>query len=359
MRIAILVGTRPEIIKMSPVIRECNRLNLDSFIVDSGQHFSYNMSKLFFDELNLPQPLYSLGVTSKSPALQGDHTGRMLMKIEQVLTKEKPDVVLVQGDTITVLAGSLCAQKLGIPAGHVEAGLRSYDRSMPEEVNRVLSDHISTYLFAPTENAKQNALREGVDAEKIHVTGNTIVDAVMQHIEIAKTRCDITNGLGIHGDYFLVTAHRQENVDVKYKLEGILNGLHGLYEETGIESIYSLHPRTKKMMNMFNIDVPRGIRMIEPVGFLEFLQLESKARLILTDSGGLQEEACILGVPCITLRENTERPETIDAGCNMLAGTDSENILECAKIMLSKSRTWSNPLGDGNAAKKIVDICTR
>ncbi len=355
-KIAILAGTRPEIIKMSPVIRECESRGLDYFIVDSGQHFSYNMSKLFFEELELPHALHSLGVTSKSPLQQGEHTGRMMLKIERVLSKEKPEHVLVQGDTITVLSGSLCGIKLGMKVGHVEAGLRSYDRSMPEEVNRVLSDHLSTFLFAPTENSKHNALKEGIDISKIHVTGNTIVDAVKQNLEIANKKCDACADLGIDGDYFLVTAHRQENVDTKHKLEGILNGLNKLYHETGIESIYSLHPRTKKKINQFSIDVPKGIRMIEPVGFLEFLQLESKAKLILTDSGGLQEEGCILKVPCVTLRENTERPETVDVGANIIAGTDADSILKNAIEMLSRKRDWINPLGNGDSGKQIMDI---
>lgn len=354
-KIAILVGTRPEIIKMSSLILECEKRGLDYFILDSGQHFSYNMSKLFFEELELPSPLYSLGVSSKSPLQQGEHTGRMMLKIERVLEKERPETVLVQGDTITVLSGSLCGIKLGMNVGHVEAGLRSYDRSMPEEVNRVLSDHISTHLFTPTENAKHNALKEGIDISKIHVTGNTVVDAVLRNIDIANKKCDID----VKDDYFLVTAHRQENVDIKHRLEGILNGLEMLYKETGIETIYSLHPRTKKMINKFSIDVPRGIKMIEPVGFLEFLQLESKAKLILTDSGGLQEEACILHVPCVTLRDNTERPETVDVGANMLAGADAASIVESSLKMLQRPRNWVNPLGDGTAGKQILNIIER
>ena len=355
-KIAILAGTRPEIIKMSPVIRECEKRGLDYFIVDSGQHFSYNMSKLFFEELELPHALHSLGVTSKSPLQQGEHTGRMLLKIERVLAKEKPEHVLVQGDTITVLSGSLCGIKLGMKVGHVEAGLRSYDRSMPEEINRVLSDHLSTFLFVPTENSKHNALKEGIDINKIHVTGNTIVDAVKQNLEIANKKCSVCEDLNIQDDYYLVTAHRQENVDTQHKLEGILNGLNKLYEETGIESVYSLHPRTKKKINQFSLNIPKGIRMIEPVGFLEFLQLESNAKLILTDSGGLQEEGCILKVPCVTLRDNTERPETVDVGANIIAGTDADNILKSALEMLSRKREWPNPLGDGTAGKQIMDI---
>ncbi|MBI5061130.1 MAG: UDP-N-acetylglucosamine 2-epimerase (non-hydrolyzing) [Candidatus Aenigmarchaeota archaeon] len=365
MRIAIVLGTRPEIIKMSPVIRECKKRRaqaspkadaLGYFIVDTGQHYSYSMNKLFFEELALQQPDYSLGIKPKSPQQQGDHTGRMMPKIESVLRKEKPSLVLVQGDTITVLSGSLCAVKLGIPVGHVEAGLRSYDRTMPEEINRVLSDHISRYLFVPTPQAKENALKEGILDSNIFVTGNTIVDAVQQNLEIASKKLNIVKKLGLEpGGYFLVTAHRQENVDVKSKLEGIMKGLDNIYKEFGKKVLYPMHPRTRKMISRFGIKIPSSISVIEPVGFLEFLQLEKNAKMILTDSGGLQEESCILHVPCITLRENTERPETLSIG-NMLAGTAPDKILNSAKTILSKKIKWKNPFGDGRAAEHIMDI---
>ncbi len=359
MKIAIVVGTRPEIIKMSPIIRECRKRKLNYFIIDTGQHYSYNMNKLFFDELLLPLPQYNLGIKSKSPQQQGDHTGRMMLKIENVFRKEKPSIVLVQGDTITVLAASLCAVKLGIPVGHVEAGLRSYDRSMPEEVNRVLSDHVSEYLFVPTSNARENALKEGIDKRKIIMTGNTIVDAVQQNIEIADKKVDALKRLGLEsGGYFLATAHRQENVDTKSKIEGILKGFDSLYKKFGLPVIYPMHPRTKKMITKYEVSMPKTVKVIEPVSFLEFLQLEKNAKLIITDSGGIQEESCILKVPCITLRENTERPETIEIGCNMLAGTDSNSILNASQTMLNKKIKWENPFGDGHTAEYIINIIT-
>jgi len=211
--ISIVLGTRPEIIKMSPVIRECEEKGLDYFILHTGQHYSYEMDRVFFDELELPQPKYNLDVGSGTHAEQ---TGRIMIGVEKVLMKERPDIVLVQGDTNTTLAGALAAAKLQIKVGHVEAGLRSFDRRMPEEINRVLTDHISDYLFAPTENAKQNLLREGLDGSRIYVTGNTIVDAVYQNLEIAKKKVSVLKDLGLKPEgYFLVTAHRQENVDVK------------------------------------------------------------------------------------------------------------------------------------------------
>jgi UDP-N-acetylglucosamine 2-epimerase (non-hydrolysing) len=229
MKIAIILGTRPEIIKMSPAIRECENQNLDYFILHTGQHYSYNLDKIFFDELELPAPKYNLDVGSGSHA---EETGKMLIGIEKVLKEEKPNVVLVEGDTNTVLAGALAASKLHIKVGHVEAGLRSYDRTMPEEINRVLADHVSDYLFTPTEKAKENLSREGIDKSKIFVTGNTIVDAVYQNLEIAKRKVDILKKLNLNSkEYFLVTAHRQENVDVKERLKGILDGLKLVYND--------------------------------------------------------------------------------------------------------------------------------
>jgi UDP-N-acetylglucosamine 2-epimerase (non-hydrolysing) len=239
----------------------------------------------------------------------------------------------------------------------VEAGLRSYDRSMPEEINRILADHVSDYLFAPTEKAKENLFREGIEEDKIFVTGNTIVDAVNQNLEIAERKAGILNKLNLSSkEYFLVTAHRQENVDNKKRLEGILEGLKLIHEEFDLSIIYPIHPRTTKRIKEFGLEVPTGIELIEPLGFLEFLQLEANAKLVLTDSGGVQEETCILKIPCVTLRDNTERPETLDVGSNILAGTNKERILKCSKEMMDKKRNWENPFGDGKAGKKIIKI---
>nr|QNO51904.1 UDP-N-acetylglucosamine 2-epimerase [Methanosarcinales archaeon ANME-1 ERB6] len=269
MKISIILGTRPEIIKMSPVVRECETQNLDYFILHTGQHYSYNLDKIFFEDLELPAAKHNLEVGSGSHA---EETGKMLSGIEKVLKEEEPDVVLVEGGTNTVLAGALAAAKLHIKVGHVEAGLRSYDRNMPEEINRVLADHVSDYLFAPTEKAKENLLREGIKENKIFVTGNTIVDAVYQNLEIAKRKVDISNKLNLNPEeYFLVTAHRQENVDVKERLKGILDGLELIYDKFNLPIIYPIHPRTMKKVREFGSEVPEGIRLIEPLGFLEFL----------------------------------------------------------------------------------------
>ncbi len=357
MGIVIILGTRPEIIKMSPIIRKCRELGLDYFIIHTGQHYSYNMDKLLFEQLELPKPKYNLEVGSGT---HGEQTGKMLTGIEKILLEENPDIVLVEGDTDTVLAGALAAHKLQIKIGHVEAGLRSYDRRMPEEINRILTDHCSDLLFPPTEKSKETLLKEGFDEKTIFMTGNTIVDAVYQNLELANKKVDILKDLNLkQNNYLLITAHREENVDVKENLDRILKGVELLSEEIKLPVIYPIHPRTRKRIQEFNLSIPERIKLIEPIGFLEFLQLEANTKLILTDSGAVQEEACILKIPCVTLRDNTERPETIDVGGNILAGTNPEKILECSKIMLNKERNWENPLGDGKAGERILRIITK
>ena len=328
---------------------------------------------MFFDDLNLPAARYNLDVGSDQrsslrsdlltfrpsgvPSTHGRQTATMLAGIEEILLDDTPDVVLVQGDTNTVLAGALAASKLGIHVGHVEAGLRSFDRTMPEEINRVTVDHISDYLFAPTEISRQYLLEEGIPDERIFVTGNTIVDAVYRNIEIAKKKVDVFGKLGLtEGEYFLATAHRAENVDDPVKLGGILKGFRLVYEEFGMPVVFPAHPRTVKMITEFGLDVPVGTLMVEPLGYLEFLQLEKGARCILTDSGGLQEEACILGVGCVTMRDNTERPETVDVGANVLVGCDSVKILEGVRKMMECRDDWDDLYGNGTASERIVNI---
>ncbi|WP_286859146.1 non-hydrolyzing UDP-N-acetylglucosamine 2-epimerase [Methanosaeta sp. UBA356] len=355
MTIAIILGTRPEIIKMAPAIRECQRRGLDYSIIHTGQHYSYQMDRIFFEQLELPQPDHNLDVGSGN---HGEQTGRILADLEAVLMAERPDVVLVQGDTNTVMAGALAASKLQIKVGHVEAGLRSYDRSMPEEINRVVADHVSDYCFAPTEISKANLLKEGIAEEKIHVTGNTIVDSVYQNLEIAMRKVNILADLGLEPKgYFLVTSHRQENVDNKERLGEIIRGLGMVKSEFGLPMVFPVHPRTRKMVESFGFELD-GIRAIEPLGFLEFLQLEAGARLALTDSGGVQEETCILGVPCVTLRDNTERPETLDVGANVLAGADALRMVDRAKRIMLQGNEWENPFGDGKAGKCIIEHLT-
>ena len=353
MKITIVIGTRPEIIKMAPVIRELERKSADFFILHTGQHYSYNLDKVFFEQLKLPQPKYNLEVGSGSDAEQ---TGKILIGVERILQQESPYIVLVEGDTNSVLAAALAAAKLHIMVGHVEAGLRSYDRNMPEEINRILTDHCSDYLFAPTGKAKQILLGEGIPKEKIFVTGNTIVDAIYQNLEIARESGDILSSLRLNpGEYFVVTLHRQENVDNRARFASILEGLDRVAAEFEMPVIYPIHPRSRKMMAKFGLQ-SRHLVLAEPMNFLSFLQLESSARLILTDSGGVQEEACVLSVPCVTLRDNTERPETLEVGANTLAGVSPDRILEYSKAMLSRQNNWQNPFGDGTAGRKIVAI---
>ena len=339
---------------MAPLIKYASSRKLNYFIIHTNQHYSRNMDKVFFDELELPHPAYNLNVGS---GLASKQTGLMLERIETVLLKELPDIVLVEGDTNTVLAGALAASKLGIKTGHVEAGLRSYDRTMPEEINRIVTDHASDFLFCPTEKSRKIALGEGIPAEKLFVTGNTIVDSVFQHIELAKKKSGILEKLHLGKDgYFLLTAHRPSNVDTKDALHKLLSLLKNLYSEFKCPIIYPVHPRTKKNLEAFKLKLPDGVRLIEPVGFLDFLYLEKNAKLIITDSGGVQEEACILKIPCITIRENTERPETVDVGANMLVGLDMEKALLASKKMIAKERNWKNPFGDGSSAEKIMKI---
>jgi UDP-N-acetylglucosamine 2-epimerase (non-hydrolysing) len=350
MKVSVVIGTRPEIIKMAPVIRELQAQGADFFILHTGQHYSYNLDKIFFEELELPRPKYNLEVGSGS---HGEETGKMLTGTEKVLLREKPDIVLVEGDTNSVVAGALAAAKLHIKVGHVEVGLRSYDRNMSEELNRILTDHLSDYLFAPTEETKHNLLREAIPEDKISVTGNTIVDAVCQNLELARGKSQILNGLELeHGSYFLVTAHRQENVDVRGRLQGILEGLRLVHERFHLPLVYPIHPRTRRRLEEFGLEIPPGLRLIEPLGFLDFLLLEANAVSVLTDSGGVQEEACILKIPCITLRDNTERPETLQVGGNMLAGTKPQRILDSVDLMLSREKNWRNPFGEAKQGEE-------
>ncbi|MBI2868940.1 MAG: UDP-N-acetylglucosamine 2-epimerase (non-hydrolyzing) [Chloroflexi bacterium] len=355
MKIAVILGTRPEIIKMSPVIRELQAANASFCIVHTGQHYAKELDLVFFEQLRLPPPSYNLEVGSGSHAEQ---TARILARCERALVKERPDIVLVEGDTNSVLAGALAAAKLHIPVGHVEAGLRSYDRRMPEEINRVLTDHCSDFLFAPTARSRAILRGEGIPEEKIFITGNTIVDAVRQNLELSRGRHGILGSLGTRPQgFFLATVHRQENVDDRRRFASILQGLRDIAAEYGCPVVYPVHPRSRKRLAESGYTADDGLRLIDPVDYLDFLKLEASARLILTDSGGVQEEACILGIPCVTLRDNTERPETIEAGANMLAGVSPGEIRLAAAAMLRKDSRWENPFGAGDAAQRILRIC--
>src|SRR3989338_1704581 len=357
-KIAFVFGTRPEIIKLSPIIRHLQRQRGSYCLVHTGQHYSYEMDRLFFRELELPDPTYQLSVRSRFPDGHAEHTGRMMTAIESILMKSKPNIVLVQGDTNSVLAGSLVTSKLSeIKLGHVEAGLRSYDRNMPEEINRIISDHVSDFLFVPTASARRTLLKEGVSKDKIFVTGNTIVDAVEQNIQMAKKKVRLEQFLprGITR-FFLMTLHRPGNVDDKEMLSSILKGVRLVIERFKIPVIFPIHPRTLSRLKKFRLSLPKDLHLMKPVGFLSFLRLEDAAEMILTDSGGVQEEACILKIPCVTLRTTTERPETVEVGANIIVGRDPDCILDGAAQMGRRRRDWKNPFGDGYASERIIGV---
>lgn len=347
-KIAVIVGTRPEIIKMSPVIRELqSHSDIEFFIIHSNQHYSHNLDSIFFQELNLPEPRYNLNIGSGSHSYQ---IGKIMIEIEPILLSEKPNLILVQGDTNTVMASAIAAHKLGVKVGHIEAGLRSRDLSMPEESNRIITDHISDLLFAVTEVQKRDLLSEGLSPAKIKVVGNTIVDAVLQNIDLSLKSSKI---LAIHNlvskEYCLFTAHRASNVDTREGLQDVCNILKCIPHTV----FWPIHHRALKCLKDFEIVLPGNVLFAEPVGYFDFLCLEKNAKFIVTDSGGVQEEACILNVPCITIRENTERPETVSVGANTLTGRDLRKFQ--AAIAQLGDATWVNPFGNGDSSKLIVE----
>ena len=350
MHIAIVLGTRPEIIKMSPIIRYCEERGLDYSLIHTGQHYSYELDAAFFHELELPRPDYKLDVGSGTHAEQ---TGKILVGLESILMRDRPDVVLV-GDTNTVMGSALSAAKLNVDVGHVEAGLRSWDRTMPEEVNRLLTDHLSSTCLPP--QRKQKAIFYW----KVSILIGSGLPETLLLMRFSRILRLHTSGhrfskiSTLHGS-ILLTTHRQENVDNRVKLESLITALEALYSTHGLPILFPAHPRTSKRLWEFGLSMPEGVRIIGPQGYLAFLLLEKSARLILTDSGGIQEEACILHVPCITLRENTERPETLDVGGNVLTGVDPERILKAASTMLSTETSWVNPFGDGLSGKRIIE----
>ncbi len=353
MKLCIVVGTRPEIIKMSSIVRACQARGADFFIIHTGQHYSYNMDGLFFEELQLPQPKYNLAVGSGGFAEQ---LGKMLSGMETVLVKEKPDWVMAEGDTNTVLAAVLCATSLHIPFAHIEAGLRSYNFAMQEEKNRIMADSVSQLLFPPTEHALGILKKEGKDGGRAFVTGNTIVDAVNHYLPLAEKKVSLAQFKLEPKKYFLVTIHRAENTDAKEVLAELLEALDAVHKEHKLPLLFPIHPRTKARIESYGLGIPDGVQLIEPVGFFEFLVLEKNAKLVLTDSGGVQEESCIMKVPCVTLRKDTERPETVQVGGNVLTNLTVGDITLKVGQMLNKPASWPNPFGDGKAAERILDV---
>jgi UDP-N-acetylglucosamine 2-epimerase (non-hydrolysing) len=360
-KIAVLVGTRPGIIKFSPVIRDLVRRQADFFIIHTGQHYSENMDGNFFEDLELPKPAYH-NPRVKAFYSHSGQTAEMMKGVEEALLVERPAVVIVGGDANTNLAGALATRKLVyIKLAHMEAGLRSNDWLMPEEHNRVMIDHISDILFPPTEQAKRNLIKENCKGT-IHVVGNPIVDSVLQNIDLARKKSKILENQGLpHGKYFLLTTHREENVENLERLTNIVATIKAMDDKYGSSVVFPIHPRTSKRLADFGLEtsltsIP-GLVLIPPVGYLDFLNLLANCRLVLTDSGGIQEESCIIGVPCVTLRENTERPETLVAGSNIIGGTDPSRVLNAVdKMLLLPSNDWPNPFGDGKSSVRIVDV---
>ena len=356
-----VVGARPQFIKAAAVSRAIAKNNKKSpscaiteKIVHTGQHYDENMSQVFFDELDILRPDYNLGVGSGS---HGQQTSQMLEKIEQVLMKEKPDFVLVYGDTNSTLAGALAAAKLHIPVAHIEAGLRSFNRRMPEEINRVLTDHISGLLFCPTETAVKNLASEGI-SEGVYQVGDVMYDCVLFYAKKAKAiEQKILAKLNVHTkSYYLVTVHRAENTDNGDRLQSIFAGLSDI-SMPKCPTLFPLHPRTKKRFMELDLTVSTSVRMVAPVSYLEMLVLEGNARAILTDSGGVQKEAYWFKVPCVTLRDETEWVETVGSGWNSLVGIDRDKIVKAVSESEHPTDVQEDcPYGDGHSAEKIYDI---
>lgn len=347
MKIVSIIGARPQFIKCSPVSRELRRRH-EEVLVHTGQHYDYGMSEVFFKELEIPEPDYNLGVGSGT---HGRQTGAMLAGIEEVLLKERPDLVLVYGDTNSTIAGALAAAKLHVRVAHVEAGLRSFDRSMPEEINRVLTDHVSDLLFCPTQTAVDNLAREGI-VEGVSLVGDVMADALEYNRKIAEKKSSILERLGlVKGSYLAVTIHRPSNTDDKKHLSDIIGAL----GECDAKVVFPVHPRTMKYMKEYGLleGLPPNIMLTEPLGYLDMLKLMSNADKILTDSGGVQKEAYLLKVPCITLRENTEWVETLDTGWNVLVGADRQKIL--GAIREPREDLPHPDIFGQNAAKKIME----
>ena len=376
MKIVLVAGARPNFMKIAPIIRAIKkhnsksktmqslrgtkcRGNLKIILVHTGQHYDSRMSKIFFKDLEIPQPDIYLGVGSGS---HGEQTAKVMIEFEKVLLNKKPDLVMVVGDVNSTLAAALCAAKLHIPLAHVEAGLRSYDREMPEEINRVVVDVLSDYLFTPSPDADENLKKEGIPKEKIFLVGDVMVDTLLK-FKVKSSKLKVLKKLNLKTNgYALLTLHRPSNVDNKENFLKILEGIKEI--STRISIVFPVHPRTKKNMERFGLNkFSKNITLIEPLGYLEFLKLMMESRFVMTDSGGMQEETTVLNIPCLTLRDTTERPITIKEGTNTLVGNDTKKIIKEAEKILNKNRNsdhFSYPaLWDGKAAERIVSVLSK
>jgi UDP-N-acetylglucosamine 2-epimerase (non-hydrolysing) len=356
MRLACIVGARPNFVKMAALAHEMRRrTGIECRVIHTGQHFSPEMSQSFFDELELPPPEVNLGVGAGSPVAQ---TADMLRRLEPVLCDAAPDAVVVMGDVNSTLAGALAAAKLGLKVAHVEAGLRSFDRSMPEEINRIVTDAVSDLLFVSEPSGERNLLAEGVPRERIHFAGNVMIDTLLR-FRAKADRSDVLERLDLApGGYAVATLHRPSNVDRAGSLSLLTGALSRIARRLPV--VFPVHPRTAQALAAAGLDLS-GVRAVPPQGYLDFLCLLSRARLVLTDSGGVQEETTVLGVPCLTLRDSTERPVTVEQGTNRLAGTDPERIVAAAAEALEAPPPASRvpERWDGRAAARILDVLER
>jgi len=346
-----VVGARPNFMKVAPLVAQLKAdTRFCQAIVNTGQHYDHSMAGTFVQELDIPEPLYNLGVGSASHAVQ---TARVMMAFEEVCLKEKPDLVVVVGDVNSTLAATLVASKLLIPVAHVEAGLRSFDRTMPEEINRIVTDRLSDLLLTPSEDANANLLREGIPAERIHLVGNIMIDSLLRSLPSAGFDRVNTRFQVQPKQYAVVTLHRPSNVDVRETFRSILEALRIVGATFPV--IFPVHPRTRSRIqhDAQLMSLAEGLELTEPLGYLDFLALVAHAAVVLTDSGGLQEETTVLGVPCVTLRENTERPITVAQGTNHVAGTETARILGAFRQALARP-DWTTPaLWDGSTAERI------
>jgi UDP-N-acetylglucosamine 2-epimerase (non-hydrolysing) len=348
MQVLHVVGARPNFMKAAPLLRVLRSRGVMQFLVHTGQHYSANMSEVFFTQLAIPAPDVNLGIGSGSHACQ---TAEVMVRLEPIVLDQKPDIVLVYGDVNSTVAAALVCSKIGVPVGHVEAGLRSFDRTMPEEINRLITDQISDLLFTPSVDADVNLQREGISAGKIHRVGNVMIDSLVQLLP-ASRQCTKN---GFPDRYALVTLHRPSNVDNNEVLKNILEALLEINEELAV--VFPVHPRTRKRIADFDIDAA-ALHLMEPIPYIEFLALQSRATVVITDSGGIQEETTFLNVPCLTLRDNTERPITTTLGTNVLVGHDNRKFQrEMTKILEGKAKKGTvPPLWDGRAAERIADV---
>ncbi|MBH0169332.1 UDP-N-acetylglucosamine 2-epimerase (non-hydrolyzing) [Fictibacillus sp. 18YEL24] len=348
LKIITVLGARPQFIKAAPVSRELRKKHTE-LIIHTGQHYDANMSDIFFEELHIPKPDFHLGIGSGS---HGKQTGEMLAEIEKIILDEKPDYLLVYGDTNSTLAGALAAAKLHVPVIHIEAGLRSFNKKMPEEINRIMTDHVSEYLFCPTDTAIENLTNENITHNVINV-GDVMFDAVEYNRQLAEEKSTVLADHELTSkDFYLITVHRAENTDDPEKMKNILDA----FAKTEGTKVWPIHPRTKHKLESIGFDLASvpGLKVIEPVGYLDMLTLEYHAKKILTDSGGVQKEAYFMEVPCVTLREQTEWVETLEGDANILVGTDVGKILDAVQKDVNPS--YKPVFGDGKASEKIVDI---